>query len=110
MFCIDKFRKSVLNVTIHPVQTGQYDGQPNARHYQICLPNFWPGMHSEHSILLLIHFLLALSVSIAGEGGTLPQTSLMDSFNEYTKDSWTYDGRYRIFFQTSCFLHATMFI
>ena len=39
-------------------------------------------------------FLIAGNVTISGTDGALPQTPLMDTFDEYTQDSWTYDGRY----------------
>ena len=46
-FTINDHRNNVLTVTIHPVQTGQYDGQPDSRCYQVCIPNFWPGKCSK---------------------------------------------------------------
>ena len=46
-------RKNVLTVIIHPIQTGLYDGQPTSRCYQICLPNFWPGIYVLEYVILL---------------------------------------------------------
>ena len=87
-------RTNVLTVTVHPVQTGQYVGQPSSRCYQICLPNFWPGMGCPSlSTLSSISITTADNVTISGASETLPYTPLMDSFDEYTQDSWTYDGR-----------------
>ena len=37
----------------------------------------------------------ATSVIVTGSVKSLPYVPLLDSFEEYTEDSWTYDGRYK---------------
>lgn len=101
LFYLNGSRKNVLTVTIHPVQTGLYEGQPTSRCYQICLPNFWPGTHLSVSccslaLIIIVVFFTANGITITGSDGSLPQTPLMDIFDEYTQDSWTYDGRYSV--------------
>ena len=48
--------------------------------------------------LIIVFFSTADNVTITGSGGPLPQAPLMDTFDEYTQDSWTYDGRYSLTF------------
>ena len=48
--------------------------------------------------LIIVFFSTADNVTITGSGGPLPQIPLMDTFDEYTQDSWTYDGRYSLTF------------
>ena len=38
-------------------------------------------------------FYTADSVAVVGTNQAVPYVTLLDSFEEYTQDSWTYDGR-----------------
>ena len=40
-----------------------------------------------------LNYLTADNVTITGASSSLPYSPLMDSFDEYMEDSWTYDGR-----------------
>ena len=59
--------------------------------------------------LIIVFFSTADNVTITGSGGPLPQAPLMDTFDEYTQDSWTYDGRYSNLFVISILSYLPAF-
>ena len=87
-------------MTIGPT-SGTFSTLPSARSYQVCLPNFWPGIviiqqHKTH--IALISTIRSLAIYGAADkvtvgGMELPYAPLKRSFASYVQDSWTYDGR-----------------
>ena len=67
---------------------------------------YTPAGYNIIVLLIIVFFSTADNVTITGSGGPLPQAPLMDTFEEYTQDSWTYDGRYSLTF--FCFLFSIL--